>query len=103
MKPNMNLSMNLSLDPKQLMPVFRGAIRPLTIMVALGLIGYTGYQISRVTSIQPDIAYMETNRQNHKTPSLKINQDTLRQLKSLVPAGDTSIPVEAGKNDPFQL
>lgn len=103
MKPNMNLSMNLNLDPKQLMPVFKGTIRPLTIIIALGLIGYTGYQISQVTSVQPDTAYMEANRQNHKTPSLKINQDTLRQLKSLTPAGDTSIPVEAGKNDPFQL
>lgn len=102
----MNLNMNLSLssfDPKLLLPALKRISGPAVTLVIVLLVGYTAYQISRITSVQPDVAYMEANKKDHKTPSLKINQETMKQLKSLTPAGDVTVPVVTGKDDPFRL
>lgn len=111
MKPEMKpekskLSMNISLssfDPKTLLPAVKRVIGPAITLVIVALVGYTAYQISRITTVQPDTAYMEANKKSHKTPSLKINQETMKQLKNLTPAGDTTVPVVTGKDDPFRL
>ena len=107
MKPEKSkLSMNISLsnlDPKMMLPALKRISGPAITLVIVILVGYTAYQISRITSVQPDVAYMELNKKDHKTPSLKINQETMKQLKALAPAGDTNVPVVTGKDDPFRL
>lgn len=107
MKPEKSkLSMNISLsnlDPKMMLPALKRISGPAVTLVIVVLVGYTAYQISRVTTVQPDVVYMEANKNNHKTTSLKINQETMKQLKSLAPAGDTNVPVVTGKDDPFRL
>ena len=102
MKLNMNISLS-NLDPKILLPAIKRISGPLVTLLIIGLVGYTAYQISRITSVQPDAAYMEANRKDHKTTSLRINQETMRQLESLKAAGDTTVPVVTGKDDPFRL
>ncbi len=103
-KSNLNMNISLSsLDPKLLLPALKRISGPAVTLVIILLVGYTAYQVSRITSVQADVAYMEANKKNHKTPSLKINQETMKQLKSLAPAGDTNVPVVTGKDDPFRL
>lgn len=98
----MNISLS-NLDPKMMLPALKRISGPLVTLIILVLIGYTAYQISRITTVQPDAAYLEANRKEHKTTNLRINQETLKQLESLEAAGDTVVPVVTGKDDPFRL
>ncbi len=97
------MNANLHLDLKQLSPLFLRYRASIATLIILGLVGYTGIQISRVTSVQPDQAYLQAQQSNTKTTTLRIDKQTLDQLRALKPAGDTNVPVTVGKENPFTL
>lgn len=99
----MNLKANISLSSAQLLPLLNRSKRIIVLVVAVGLIGYTGYQISQITAVGPDEAYLTQATAKQKVPNLKSNKDTVQQLKTLHSAGDTSIPINPGKHNPFSL
>jgi hypothetical protein len=94
-------NMKLNLDLKNILTVVSRYKRIVITLVIIGLMGYTGYQISRITSVQPDAAYLETRRAEAKAVSLKINKATQDKLRGLQSAGDTSVPTVSGKSNPF--
>ncbi len=98
-----NLNLNLNLDPKAIARALGRYKNLAVILLVLALFGYTGYQISHIVGVQADQAYLEQQKAESKTTSLKINKDTIEQLKGLKSSGDTSIPVNIGKQNPFSL
>ena len=100
MKPlNTSISFKLptKISPRQLTQ----ARRLLTILVVLGLVGYTGYQVSQVTAVEADQVYLQSQSEQLSSIKLKISPQTVQDLAKLKPAGDTSVPVQSGKEDPF--
>jgi hypothetical protein len=100
----MNLNGSISnINPKAILGIAARYRNLVVILIIAGLLGYTGYQISRITSIQADPAYMAAQKGKDKVTSLKINKSILEQLQKLRPAGTSSAPVNVGKQDPFTL
>lgn len=101
MKLNANLS---DINPRELARSvlrYRGTF--ITLLI-IGLLGYAGYQISRITGVQPDQAYLAQQQKNHRTAAkLKVNKDVITGLKQLQSSGDTTVPINPGKHDPFSL
>ena len=97
------MNMNLNFDPKALLASLSRYKNLSITLVVIALFGFTGYQISHIVGVQPDEAYLEMQKAKAKTTSLKVNKDTIQQLKDLKSSGDTSIPVNAGKQNPFSL
>lgn len=75
----------------------------LTLLVCIGLIGFTAYQISQITAVKPDTAYMELQRPKSTPAQLKASPQTIEKLRSLQPAGDTRATINPGKPNPFSL
>ncbi len=75
----------------------------LTILVVIGLFGFTGYQLSGLFAVQPDQAYLTQQQATAKIPNLKSNKTVIDQIKQLQPGGDTSIPLTVGTQNPFSL
>lgn len=96
----MNLKLNLNLDQLKVISKYRGLI---TVLAVTGLIGFTTYQISQVTSTQPDPAYVKEQTDKLSSIKLRISPETLQGLQELQSAGDTNIIIQPGKNDPFSL
>lgn len=100
----MNNNIHLSdLNPKKLLAVLLRHKNFLTTLAVLSLFGFTGYQISQITAVEPDSAYMTIKEKETKTTNLKVNKDAVDQITNLKPSGDTSIPVNVGKANPFSL
>lgn len=100
----MNNSIHLSdLDPRKLLNLLVRHKSFITTLVVLSLFGFTGYQVSQITAIEPDAAYMSLKEKENKTTSLRVNKEALDQIINLKPSGDTSIPVNVGKSNPFSL
>jgi predicted negative regulator of RcsB-dependent stress response len=99
----MNLNLKLEYNPKAIMAFANKYLGVAVMLIIAGLFGFTGYQISRITGIQADQKYLELQKDTVKTTTLKVNKDTLDQLKNLKSGGDTSIPVNTGKQNPFSL
>jgi hypothetical protein len=100
---NINTSLNLKFNPAAVGRYLARHQRFWSILIVLGLLGFTGYQISRIFGVQPDQIYLSQQQSSAKVPSLRISKSTLSQLKALQPAGDISIPLNVGKQDPFSL
>lgn len=98
-----SLSSLSSINPKQILAVVAKYRLLITIIVITGLVGYTGFQISRIFAIQPDQAYVASQKEKAKATSLRVNKKTIQELQALQSAGDTSISVTPGKNDPFSI
>lgn len=90
-----------TLNLKLLLPWLRRSRKLITTLIILGLLGYSGYQISQITAIQPDQAYINTQAKANKVPSLRANKQVISQLKGLREPGDTTIQVTTGKQNPF--
>jgi predicted negative regulator of RcsB-dependent stress response len=90
-----------TLNLKLLIPWLRRSRKLITTLVILGLLGYSGYQISQITAVQPNQAYITTQTKANKVPSLHPNKQVLSQLKGLREPGDTTIQVTTGKQNPF--
>lgn len=93
----------ISLNPKQLLAWLSRSRTILSVLVMVGLLGYTGYQISHITAVQPDQAYISVQQKTTKVPNLRVNKQVISQLKQLQSSGDTTIQVTTGKQDPFSL
>jgi hypothetical protein len=103
---NMNMKLNLgSFDIKRIGLMLLGYRKLFITLAIVGLLGYTGYQISRITAVQPDKAYLDAKKEDKQAavPNLRISKDVQERLRSLQSAGDTSIPVNVGKSNPFTL
>ena len=92
-----------TLNVKQLLPWLRQARKPLTTAVIVILLGYTGYQISQITNVQPSQAYITAQEKTTKVPNLRANQQVISQIQQLQEPGSTTIQVTTGKQDPFTL
>lgn len=90
-----------TLSLKQLLPWLRQSRKLLTMLIILGLLGYSAYQISQITAVQPNQAYINTQTKANKVPNLHANKQVISQLKSLKEPGDTTIQVTTGKQNPF--
>lgn len=93
----------MNINPQQLVSQlsrFRGLV---TIVAIVGLLGYTAYQVSLITGVQPDAQYLSHQRASAPSIKLKISRNTIDKLKALQSAGDTTVPVGTSKNDPFSL
>jgi Na+/H+ antiporter NhaC len=99
----MNQNLNLNLSPAALLSAFRRYYPIAISVVTVGLVLYTGYQISQATSVAPDQAYLQTVKKKQKTVNLKANKKTLEALQQLQSAGNTTPHVNLGKNNPFSL
>lgn len=97
------MNQQLSLNPKQLLAWLSQSRKTLTVVAILGLLGYAGYQVSRITAVQPDQAYITLQQKTTKVPNLRANQQVINDLKQLQSPGDTTIQVTTGKHDPFSL
>lgn len=98
----MNLNANLSdINPKELLATLQRSSKTIVTLIIIGLIGFTGYRISQITAVQPDQAYMQSQKDADSVTSLKVNKDTINQIKSLQSSGDTSVPINPGKYNPF--
>ncbi len=95
--------MNSSIDIKQLQYAFSRHRGSLAFAIVMALVAYTGWQVSQMTAVQPDQAYIEAQTAQLKTTTLRPNKVTIQKLKELQPAGDTSVPVSIGKQNPFTL
>jgi predicted negative regulator of RcsB-dependent stress response len=93
----------ISFNPKQLLTWLSRSRRTLTFLIVAGLLGYTGYQISQLTNVQPSPAYITVQQAASKVPNLRGNQQVISQLKKLQSPGNTTIQVTTGKQDPFTL
>ena len=91
--------MNQSLNLKQITDIIIAKRGMLIFLLVIALFGYTGFQISRITSVQPDQAYISAQKKS--SVSLKGNKATIENLKALRSSGDTSIPINVGKHNPF--
>jgi hypothetical protein len=100
---NLNSSLNFNLDPKQLLVVLNRYRKLLLTITIIGLLGYTGYQISQISAVQADQTYTQSKQKDSAVVNLRVNKNTLEQLQSLHPAGQSSTPVNVGKHDPFSL
>jgi hypothetical protein len=100
---NLNTGLSLKLTPASLVRYLARHQRFLATLIILGLLGFTGYQISRIFGVQPDQAYLTEQQAKSKVPSLRINKATLSGLQSLQSAGSTNIPLSIGKQNPFSL
>jgi hypothetical protein len=75
----------------------------LTILVVVGLFGYTGYQISRISGVQPSQGYVALQESQKKVPNLHVNASEIKQIEQLQSPGSTTIQVTTGKQDPFSF
>jgi hypothetical protein len=99
---NMNLNLKSIKLPTQISPrQLRQARRITTILVVLGLVGYTGYQVSQIISVPADQVYLQEQSQALEGIKLKVSAQTIQDLSQLKPAGDTAVPIQTGKEDPF--
>lgn len=91
------------LNPKKLIPLAGRYKTLLTTLVVVGLIGFTGYQISQITSVEPDAAYLQAKEKESKTASLRIDKKTLDQVNQLDSSASTPAPANVGKSNPFSF
>ncbi|HVE81140.1 MAG TPA: hypothetical protein VNA68_03340 [Candidatus Dormibacteraeota bacterium] len=74
------------------------------IAISIGsILIYTLYQISLITTIGPDQAYLEKQKENIKTTQLKVDQKTIEAIRNLVPARESDLSPTGGKSDPFSF
>jgi hypothetical protein len=101
----MNLNMNLSfnLDPAAILRFLAARRVLVTIMAVVALLGYTGYQISQITAVQPDQAYISQQQGKAKTANLKASKPIVTQLKLLQSPPIPAAPSAVGKQNPFSL
>jgi hypothetical protein len=79
---------------------FRGLIAGVIIIAVLS---YTAYLASSIFNVGPDAAYLQEQQKSAQTTSLKVPPDSLQKIKSLQEPGNTNIPIQLGKGDPFSL
>ena len=94
---------NISFDLK---PIIESVQRFKSLAVTLlvvGLFGYTAYQISLITAVEPDAAYLQANEKESAVPNFKRNKATIDEIRQLKSSGDTRVDTAAGKGDPFSL
>ncbi len=100
----MNQSISLSdLNPLKLAKALKHYVRPLIWLIVVGLFCYSGYQISQISKIGPDPGYLQANQNKQKVINLKSNQAVINELRTLNSSGDTTIPINPGKHNPFSL
>lgn len=78
---------------------YRGLI---VTLVVIGLVGFTAYQISLITSVQPDQPYLAAQKDGGGT-KLKLTPQIIENLQQLQPAGTGDVQIRPGKNNPFSL
>ncbi|HSX41468.1 MAG TPA: hypothetical protein VLF21_02460 [Candidatus Saccharimonadales bacterium] len=96
------MNLKFEVKPEQFLVLARYA-GLITTVIAVGLIGYTTYQISQIAGAQPDQAYIKDQTDKLSAIKLKISAKTIKQLSELQSAGDTNIQINPGKADPFSL
>src|SRR4051812_23017044 len=97
---NLNESISLGdLNFKKLLPLLARYQKGIVSLVLLALIGYTGYQLSRVMSVPPAPAYAVNPAT--KLPSLKFQPTLIKRLQALQNPGGSDNAVPIGKTDPF--
>lgn len=67
----------------------------------IGLLGYTGWQISQIFNVAPDPAAVEARKTAGKNAVLKINTKMFDELKSSLQVSVDPSPGATGKSDPF--
>jgi hypothetical protein len=99
---NPDLHLDLSKINYKKVPRFIGRYVGFAVgIILLSLLGYTGYQISRVLSVTPDEGYVAEEIKKTDAKRIKLDTKTLEAVRSLNHinvAPDTSNP---GKGDPF--
>lgn len=98
MKINADIS---SINPKQLLIAAQHYTGLAVSVAILGLVGFTGYQASRVFSVPVNEAYLHEHEADSKTANLKLKPDTLNQLRQLHDPGSKPPSVPVGKRSPF--
>lgn len=74
-----------------------------TALVIIGLLGFTAYQISQITSAQADASYLHEKQAAGTVVKLKLDAATSQQLQQRRSAGADAPATQNGKNDPFAL
>lgn len=91
------------LNPKKLLPMLLRYKTLIVTLVVVSLLGFTAYQISQITSVEPDPAYLRAKEKDSKATSLRIDKKTLEAVTQLSPNGPTPAPVNVGKSNPFSF
>lgn len=91
------------LNPKKLLPILLRYKTLLVTLVVVSLLGFTAYQISQITSVEPDPAYLQAKEKESKATSLRIDKKTLEAVTQLSPNGAAPAPVNVGKSNPFSF
>lgn len=82
----------------QLLYKFRVII---VLVVSIGLIGYAGYLGSQMLNLQPDQAYLATQREKLTATKVGFDKQTVIIINSLKQVNPTVNLTNIGKSDPF--
>ena len=94
-KLNLNKLLNLALGYLYRLRSF------LIVLIVVGLVGYAGYLASQIISIQPDQAYLSTQRQQLSQSKVNFDKSTIQTINSLVQLNPQVDLTNIGKSDPF--
>jgi hypothetical protein len=100
---NLNTNLSFKLDPTALLQFLAARRILVTIVVVVGLLGYTGYQISQIIAVQPDQAYISQQQGKAKTADLKVSKPIIAQLQQLQSPPIPAAPATIGTQNPFSL
>ena len=100
---NLNTNLKFSLDPVVILKFLAARRVLVTIMAVVGLFGYTGYQISQISAVQPDQAYISQQQGKAKTANLTISKPIITQLQQLQSPAIPTAPPTVGTQNPFSL
>lgn len=73
----------------------------LIVVVVVGLLGYGGYIVSRIVALQPDPAYLATQRQALGSTKINFDKSTIDTINNLVQINTKTDLTNIGKTDPF--
>src|SRR5690348_914491 len=101
----MNMNMKLSLSPSGLLQKiatflarYRGFI---VAVVVLAMLGYAGFLISRLVSLQPDQAYLADQRQQLDKSKIRFDKATITTINGLNQVNPQVDLSNVGKANPF--
>ncbi len=75
----------------------------LALLVCTATVGFTAFQISIVLSATPDQEYIAAQKEQQEKIRIKNDTKTLKALRQLKAAGNTTPSLETGKSDPFSF
>jgi hypothetical protein len=98
---NMNMKMNIKLDPKMLLKLLQRFRTLLVLLAIIGLCGYTLYQISLITAVSPDETTVAAQEQQVNADHIKFDTVTIKAIGNQTQINPSTSLSNLGKTDPF--